>query len=213
MCAPQDLHGLVGIAAQDWVSNEVVTRLTALMTQDEATRVVNGLVQVIGQAKSQRAVITLQQLGVHSSMGGPGLARALTELSLCLAGIVGEVGRASQVIDGVTDSARADGARLGDESFRNTSLGFIVEGVELLIAAADEGLISAAATRVAAVGPLSTGSAAFAGTTLGSVISAAVGAPAPAPAPAALTGPREALSGHSIQSRSDRSRRQGCTGP
>ena len=119
LCAPQDLQGRVGIAAQDWVSNEVVTRLTALMNQDEAARVdVGGLVQVIGQAKAQRAVITLQQLGVHSSMGGPGLARALTELTLCLAGIVGEVGRASQVIDGATDSSRADGACLGDEAFR-----------------------------------------------------------------------------------------------
>ena len=78
-------------------------------------------------------------------MAGPGLARALTELALCLAGIVSEVGRAAQVMDGVTDSACVDGARLGDEAFRNNSLGFIVEGIELLISAADEGLTSAAA--------------------------------------------------------------------
>ena len=198
MCAPQDLDGMVDIAAGDWVSNEVVSRLTALMTQEEATRVVNGLVQVIGQAKAQRAVLTLQQLGVYSSMAGPGLARALTELTLCLAGVVGEVGRAAQVVDGVTDSARADGARLGDEAFRNNSLGFIVEGIELLISAADEGLASAAAARIAAVGPLSSGTAAFAGTTLGSVIAAAVSAAAhppaglvvgaPGPAPAASAG-------------------------
>ena len=134
-------------------------------------------------------------MGVPCTLRGAQLPAATADMVKFLAGMVGEATRASRVIDGLVDGSRPARRQIGNASFREDSFTFTVDGLRLLISAANDGIVSRAAEVVAMAGTFASGAAAFAGTTLGDMISRVVAAPAPAPAPGGPAAPVSAGGG------------------
>ena len=188
LCSPSELQQRVDVSFAPWMSASKVTELTEAMNAAEARTIATKIVEEIGGVATQRVVVTLQQMGVQCNLRGAHLPAAATEMIRFLSGMVGEATKASRVVDGLVDGARPADRQIGDDAFRGDSFAFTVEGLRLLLSAANDGLVSSAAEVVSMAGTFASGAAAFAGTTLGDMIGRAVAAPAPAPA-SASSGP------------------------